>query len=93
MTKLLLLEVEQLMDEVSSFVRLCCNSQPADDDIINVIDISERLFCGVLATTNKLTRVRVNDLTVIPPVYKDTIFGPLHKKEIVSWQCLFLKSV
>lgn len=78
MTRLLLLEVERLMEEVSSFVQSCCNDHPEEDGV-NVIDISERLSLGV---TSK--RIGVNDLNVIPTTYKDTLFGPLQisRKEI-----------
>ena len=94
MTKLLLVEVEHLMEEVSSFVQSCCNSQSFDEeevheDHVNVIDISERLSQGVLylpadvvgGGTSKISKLRVNDINVIPTMYKESLFGPLQKKE------------
>ena len=42
MTKLLLIEVEQLLDEVNSFVR-SCSSNLTNEDLNNVIDISENM--------------------------------------------------
>lgn len=76
MTQLLLSEVEQLMDDVATFVHSCCNSQINADN--NVIDVSQRLS----AVFKSSTRLQVNDYNVIPNNYKDSIFGPLHKKEI-----------
>ena len=81
-TKLLLIEVEKLMEEVSSFVQSCCNSQLIEltlENDVSVIDISERLSQGVLST--KVSKVRVNDVNVIPKIYKESLFEPLQKKE------------
>lgn len=77
MTKLLLVEVETLMEEVCSFVESSCNSQIAEDDT-NVIDISPRLS-SILKSS---TRLQVNEINVIPGSYKESIFAPLQKKEI-----------
>lgn len=81
MTKLLLVEVDHLMDEVCSFVKSCCNSQIVDDSD-NVIDISQRLSSLVFAKSSLTTRLQVNEMNVIPGSYKDSIFAPLQKKEI-----------
>lgn len=87
MTKLLLIEVEHLMDEVSTFVRSICNSQiPSGAPSIgivneNVIDISARLSQAVLLPAN-VTQIQVNAEHVIPTSYKDSIFAPLQKKEL-----------
>ena len=83
MTRLLLLEVEILIEEVASFVRSCCNSQlgSSHEDSVNVIDISQRLSQGVLDA--KIAKLQVNDIAVIPSTYKETIFGPLQKKDLV----------
>ena len=62
---------------------------------VNVIDISERLSQGVLcfpgqadvvggggSGPSKISKIRVNDINVIPTMYKESLFGPLQKKEI-----------
>ena len=81
MTKLLLEEVEILIGEVATFVR-CCSQVNIDCGGANVIEMSERLSLGLLE--NKVSKIQVNDIAVIPTTYKETIFGPLQKKELVS---------
>ena len=90
MTKILLIEVEHLMDEVSTFVRSICNSQipsganPSIDNSVNlenIIDISARLSQVVLLPAN-VTQIQVGAENVIPSSYKESIFAPLHKKEL-----------
>ena len=77
MTKLLLVEVEKLLDEVSTFVQSCCNIQPSEEDV-NVIEISERLSHGTLLT--KVSKIQVNN--VIPTLYKESLFSPFQKKAL-----------
>ena len=74
MTKLLLLEVEHLLNEVSSFVRSCSSSLTNGD---NVIEISESMVRFI-----PNSRIQIAEPNVIPEQYKDSIFAPLQKKEI-----------
>ena len=89
MTKILLIEVEYLMDEVSNFIQSCCNSQISSGAEVvnadinkNIIDISARLSQAVLLP-NSVTQIQVSDdMNVIPSNYKESIFAPLQKKEL-----------
>lgn len=88
MTKLLLQEVEILMDEVANFVRSCCTSHLDSSKLVandalstHILEVSERVSLGVL--NDKVTRFQVNDIAVIPTAFKDSVFGPLEKKEMV----------
>lgn len=77
MTRLLLLEVELLMEEVNSFVQsCCCNGENEDIDVC--IEVGHRV--GLCLNSSK--SLKVNEIDVIPSNYKDSIYGPLHKKEI-----------
>ena len=92
MTKILLIEVEHLMDEVSNFVRSCCNSQVLSGGQVcttggniseNVINISARLSQAVLQLPNSVTQIQVTaDFNVIPSSYKESVFAPLNKKDV-----------
>ena len=82
LTKLLLQEVEILMDEVANFVRSCCTSQFDNSKSVedNILEVSERISLGVL--NERVAKVQVNDIAVIPTAFKETVFGPLEKKEM-----------
>ena len=59
MTKLLLLEVEHLMEEVSSFVQSCCNSQCFDEEQIshevNILLTSRNFLKKIINTSLLIT--------------------------------------
>ena len=37
---------------------------------------------GAGGSISKISKIRVNDINVIPTMYKESLFGPLQKKEI-----------
>ena len=67
MTKILVIEVEHFMDEVSNFVRSCCNSQvpPSDQTTVNTTDINENIInistrlSQVVLLPNSVTQVEL----------------------------------
>ena len=67
MTKILVIEVEHFMDEVSNFVRSCCNSQvpPSDQTTVNNTDINENIInistrlSQVVLLPNSVTQVEL----------------------------------
>ena len=64
MTKLLLLEVEHLMEEVSSFVQSCCNSQCFDEEQIsqevNILLTLRNFLKKIINTSLLIIHVAIN---------------------------------
>ncbi len=99
-TKLLFLEVELLLQELSDFTRSCCHQSRPSKDATEVIQLSDQLsqgmFClfskkdqvchsvwfSVVTKGKQNNRVTVKDFGAMPPAYRESIFGRLHKKEV-----------
>ena len=89
MTKIILDEVGDLLDEVSEFVRSCCYhhdlqsvlEQLDDHNSEDCLELHQFLSLGILG--EKKAKVHLNDLTNLPSKFQD-VFSPLLKhKEMV----------
>ena len=89
MTRVLLDEVGQLLDEVSEFVRSCCyNHLPvpeiehSTEECTNCLDLHQFLALGILG--EKEAKVHLNDLSNVPSKFQD-VFSPFKSKDLVRY--------
>jgi len=87
LTRTLLQEVEQLLEEVSGFVRNCCSLHTVDEAAGHSLEVcvavNERVAGGLLLS-EKSASLHVNELSSLPENFQTELFAPFHSKELVN---------